>query len=121
MDEALEAGSPISSSVMIDDAASAPDVLAYATVRILQELLTNTRKHAPHQPVKIRISGGATTGLTMEVSNRMGKRGSTGDPGSGLHGIRSRADAMGGWMEVEEGNDTFTVHVWMPWEVPAST
>lgn len=45
-----------------------PDVLATALRRALQEALSNARKHAPRQPVTVRISWKAST-VELTVSN----------------------------------------------------
>ena len=56
----------------IDDSAieSMPDSLARTAYRVVQEGLTNARKHAPNAAVDLTIGGDAGTGLVVEVVSR---------------------------------------------------
>ncbi|OPG08060.1 sensor histidine kinase [Microbispora sp. GKU 823] len=93
-----------------------PGATARAAYRIVQEGLTNARKHAPGRPVTVRLEGGPDRGLAIEVRNAVvhAPRGE----GAGLAGMRERAELAGGRVEqagVEKGE--FRLAVWLPWPV----
>ncbi|MFC6085637.1 sensor histidine kinase [Sphaerisporangium aureirubrum] len=46
-----------------------PGALGRTAYRIVQEALTNVRKHAPGAEVTVRLSGSPTGGLTVEIHN----------------------------------------------------
>lgn len=69
IEEVLGAGQPVASSVFLEQADEAPPVLAHAVYRILQELLTNTQKHAQGAPARVRVTGGPGRGIRIEVAN----------------------------------------------------
>lgn len=95
-----------------------------ADSRILQESLTNTRKHAPGHDVLVEIGGHPGGRLTLVVDNAVpGHLPSYGDsvarparPGVGLIGLVERARLAGG--ELSHGLDRrgrFVVTAWLPW------
>jgi signal transduction histidine kinase len=93
-----------------------PGATARAAYRIVQEGLTNARKHAPGMPVTVRLDGGPDQGLAIEVRNPV-VRAPRGE-GAGLAGMRERAELAGGRVEqagIEEGE--FRLAVWLPWPV----
>ncbi len=97
-----------------------PGATARAAYRIVQEGLTNARRHAPGRPVTVRLNGGPGRGLTIEVRNPVvtSVPGSPAGEGAGLAGVRERAELAGGRVEragVEEGE--FRLAVWLPWAV----
>ena len=91
--------------------------------RIIQETLTNARRHAPGEPVIMEIAGGAEDQLLLRVSNRLlaglrGQRPPAGAPaaGLGLTGVTERARLAGGDVLIDMKNDDeFVVKVWLPW------
>lgn len=123
IDNILGAGHLISSSVLINNPADAPDLLTSSTYRIIQELLTNSIKHAPDQPVRVKVTGGPGEGISISVSNRLQDADNGVSASSrvgGLTGISERAEAVGGWSQVSRGDKEFLVRVWMPWETAKS-
>lgn len=118
IDNVLGAGHPISSSVLINDPADAPDLLTSSTYRIIQELLTNAIKHAPDHPVRVKVTGGPGEGISVSAANRDDGVASEldGSRRGGLTGVSERAEAVGGWSQVSRSNGEFLVRVWMPWE-----
>lgn len=87
--------------------------------RIVQEGLTNARKHAPGTHVSVRLDGDAATGVTVTIRNArpVGAPGRARPPGSGLGlvGLRERAALAGGTLVVENHPDGFTLRGWLPW------
>ncbi len=93
-----------------------PDSIGRHAYRIIQEGLTNAQKHAPHQAVRVAVSGAAGTGLSVEMSNRL-EPGAAG-PGSrvGLIGLAERASLAGGRFEHGPTADgEFRLACWLPW------
>ena len=76
-----------------------PDGLGRHAYRIVQEGLTNARKHAPGAPVRVTVRGG--DGLVVEVGNALVTIGGGQVPGAGagLVGLRERVQLVGGSLE----------------------
>ena len=71
VDGVLAARQPLSSSIYLDRAAEADEVLSRAVYRIVQESLTNARKHSPGMSVQLRVEGGPNTGIDITCSNQL--------------------------------------------------
>ena len=95
-----------------------PDMLGRTAFRVVQEGLTNARKHAPDTLVLVELSGGPGDGLTIEVRNLLRVGSSLDVPGSGLGlvGLAERTALVGGrlWHGVTP-DQRFTLKVWLPW------
>jgi signal transduction histidine kinase len=102
------------------DLAAVPEVVGRHALRIVQEALTNARKHAGPAPVDLCIEGAPGQGLTIEVRNPAPvlTAGAAQIPGSGsgLVGLTERAALSGGHLEhgLDEHGD-FRLHAWLPW------
>lgn len=95
---------------------SLPSSVGRHAYRIVQEALTNARKHAPGARVQVMLSGGPGEGLLISVQNPVNNRG--GDvPGArmGLIGLAERAQIAGGQLQAQETNGLFEVRAWLPW------
>jgi signal transduction histidine kinase len=79
--------------------APVPERLGRTAYRIVQEGLTNARKHAPDAEVGVRLSGSPERGLTVELVNAVtaGARSLPG-AGQGLIGLAERAMLAGGYL-----------------------
>ncbi|MGO0576438.1 sensor histidine kinase [Ornithinimicrobium panacihumi] len=117
IDDMAESGGPVASTVFLQQAEEADPVLSHSVYRIVQELLTNARKHAPEQLVKLRVSGGPATGVAIEASNPVPRGHAINPSGSGLNGIAERVEILGGTMEVPREDGRFSVRVLLPWSV----
>jgi signal transduction histidine kinase len=62
---------------------SVPDSVGRTAYRIVQEGLTNARKHAPGSAVTVRVAGAPGTGLTVEVGNPPAGTSAVSPPGDG--------------------------------------
>jgi signal transduction histidine kinase len=71
-----------------------PDVGA-AAYRIVQESLTNVLRHSGAGGASVRVSLNGT--LRLEVADRGSARSLVGD-GTGIEGMRRRAESVGGWL-----------------------
>ncbi len=90
--------------------------------RIVQEGLTNARKHAPGTAVSVDLEGSPGPGLTVQIRSRrpIEDRARTGIPGAGqgLVGLTERTVLVGG--RLEHGrlpNGDFRLGAWLPWPV----
>ncbi|ROT31680.1 sensor histidine kinase [Micromonospora sp. HM5-17] len=99
---------------------NAPAGMGRGAYRIVQEGLTNARKHAPGTVVTVSARGRAGLGLTVEVRNRwpVGRPAEPNLPGTGtgLVGLAERTALLGGWLEhgrTETGD--FRLAAWLPW------
>lgn len=97
------------------DAASVPTVQQRHLYRIVQECLTNARKHAPRAAVELVLSGGPREGITVRVSNDFTDVASA-IPGAklGLVGITERAQMLGGRLDAGARGGRFVVEAWLP-------
>jgi len=67
--ESRAAGVRVSVIEEVADRAEVPPVVGRSAYRIVQEGLTNARKHAPGAVVDVRLAGGRGAGLTVEIRN----------------------------------------------------
>jgi signal transduction histidine kinase len=100
------------------DLTGMPETLSQTSFRVVQEALTNARKHAPGEPVGVRLAGTPGAQLGIEVRNPVGIPAGVPLPsaGVGLTGLGERAELAGGTLEygVEDGGD-FVVRARLPW------
>jgi signal transduction histidine kinase len=100
--------------------AALPETASRTAFRVLQEALTNARKHAPGQEVRVRLAGAPGERLLVEARNAVPVGSAVGSPapgaGLGLIGAAERAELLGGSLEHGLGPDgRFAVRVWLPW------
>jgi signal transduction histidine kinase len=87
-------------SVTIDVSAEAlPEDLEVAAYFIVSESLTNTRKYANADAVRIRVAPMADT-LLVEIADD-GSGGADPASGTGLRGLADRIDSLGGRLEID--------------------
>lgn len=118
VDETLAAGSPVASTVYVDRIDEVPLPTSRSAFRITQELLTNARKHAPGEAVRLHVTGNPDDGLEISATNRLPEGAPEQiSPGHGLTGVEERAQQCGGqmwaWVDDDAG---FRVLVTLPWE-----
>lgn len=114
VDEARRAGADVNAQV--DDLAweTLPSLTRATAYRVVQEILTNARKHAPDAPVELRVTR-TPHGLAIDSANRDGGQAADSSPGVGLVGMRERVEVLGGSLEIERGPQ-FRIHVKVPIE-----
>jgi signal transduction histidine kinase len=120
LDDERAAGGHITVHSDLEDPHSLPASIGRSAYRIVQEGLTNARKHAPHAAVTVELTGGPGTGLDLLVQNplRLGGGPSSRDgAGFGLTGLAERAAASHGRFEhgVTPDGD-FVLRAWLPWD-----
>lgn len=95
-----------------DTVVNVPATVGYAAYRVVQEGLTNARKHAPGAPARVVLSA---TDRLVHVSVRnpaATQAASTG--GRGLVGMRERVSALGGRMTAGAVAGEYVVEVTLP-------
>lgn len=99
--EARQAGQHIGLDVQ-PDLAEVPSQVGRHGFHIVQESLTNARKHAPGAPVEVRVTGSRGEGLLIRVTNPL--TGTSPGPGSrlGLVGLAERMELIGGRWSASE-------------------
>ena len=98
------------------DGHNPPDVMGRTLYRIVQEGLTNARKHAPGSTVTVEVSGDPEHGVDVCLRNPLGfGRSSTPTSGLGLVGLSERAKLRGGTLEHRREGSSFLLHGWIPW------
>ncbi|MFB7080709.1 sensor histidine kinase [Streptomyces sp. NPDC056308] len=116
VDEAADAGLAVHLRIE-GDADEVPPTVARAAHRVVQESLTNAAKHAPHAPVRVRVTHTAEE-TTIRVRN--GPSPARGRPegvpgtGSGLIGLDERVRLAGGTFEHGPYADGFAVAARIP-------
>ncbi|MEI2777106.1 MAG: histidine kinase [Tetrasphaera sp.] len=107
--------------VTFDDAVGGevPAALGRTAYRIVQEALTNARKHAPGTVVRVAITGNVLAGLHIEVTNPRPLQpvdSALPQSGLGLLGLQERVALAGGHLRhgfQHEGG--YSVDAWLPW------
>jgi signal transduction histidine kinase len=118
VDEACRAGMRVTLDRAVDlDAV--PNLLGRTVYRIVQEGVTNARKHAAGTVVTARVGGSPGEGLCVEVVNplRIGDRTTSTPPsGLGLIGMAERTALAGGRLSHRVTPDQrFVLKAWLPW------
>jgi signal transduction histidine kinase len=80
-------------------AATVPDRIGRPAYRIIQEALTNARKHAPGTDVRVCLAGAPGEELTIEVRNTQPAKPGTPGSGKGLIGVAERIELAKGTLE----------------------
>lgn len=117
VEESRGAGMMVELAAPLGTLADMPPELARHTYRIVQEGLTNAQKHAPGQPVCLRVVRGSNEELEIEVTNPS-VPGPAGLPGAGvgLVGMRERVELAGGTLDAGiDGQGTHVLRAHLPW------
>jgi signal transduction histidine kinase len=124
VEEVRGAGVRVREEYRVADLDAAPALAGRTAYRVVQEGLTNVRKHAPGATSTVMVAGGPAGGLTVEVGNppRVGTRLHPALPnsGTGLVGLGERVSLAGGRLEhgwTPDGD--FRLHAWLPWPAGA--
>jgi signal transduction histidine kinase len=111
-----EAGVEIRLQVDGDHAERVPEAVQLAAYRIVQESLTNARRHAPGAAARVNLSFQPDR-LLISIENDAGgsQNGSGYTPGVGLQGMRERATTLGGTLSAEPSPEGFHVLADLPY------
>ena len=120
LDDERAAGAHVMLRSDLEDLDALPESIGRSAFRIVQEGLTNARKHAPHAMVTVELTGHPGNGLDLSVRNPVrvgGELNGKDGAGFGLVGLAERAAASHG--RLEHGltrNGDFVLRAWLPWE-----
>ena len=117
IEESREGGMHIEFTDLLEGEPAMPVAVGRTVYRIVQEGLTNARKHAPGAMVRIQLSGSPEDGVDLLLRNSVGFASAPAAPGSGLGliGLSERAELRGGRLEHRKDGSTFVLHGWIPW------
>jgi signal transduction histidine kinase len=120
VEDSRQAGMRLRFENRLSDLSAVPASAGRDAYRIVQEGLTNARKHAPACSVGLTLEGDEGSGLTIEVRNRL-PAGGDGTPeipgaGTGIVGLAERATLAGGRLEHgRDGDGGYRLRAWLPW------
>jgi signal transduction histidine kinase len=120
VDEVGRTGTPVTLE-LADDLGELPVGLELCAYRVVQEALTNVRKHAPGAATTVRITR-HDDDLAIRVANTRGDSPAPaldGPGGNGLTGMTERVRLYGGRLEAQPDGDGFVVTAQIPLGVPA--
>lgn len=113
VEQARNGGSEIDLHVEGEQPELVPDAVQLAAFRIIQESLTNSRRHAPGLRAEVTLAyTPECLGVTIENSTANGH---TGRSGSGIMGMRERAVALGGTLDAGIDGGRFRVAAELPY------
>lgn len=120
VEEARAAGTDIDFEMHVEHSDELPAPLGRDAYRIVQEALTNVRKHAPGATVKVRVSGAPGQGLRVAVRNNerapAAAVSTLPGAGAGLLGLRERVALAGGTLAAgPDGAGDFVVEAGLTW------
>jgi signal transduction histidine kinase len=125
VEESRAAGMIIRAEIDTPDSLAPPDTVSRTAYRVVQEGLTNARKHAPGAAVDVSISVEDGPELVVDVVSRraVGARATVEapadrvpGPGTGLVGLAERVELVGG--QLEHGTDSkgdFVLRATLSW------
>ncbi|MFE7406601.1 sensor histidine kinase [Isoptericola sp. NPDC057559] len=122
VDDSRAAGTTVAFERTGDDVP--PAAVATAVFRVVQEGLTNARRHAPGSAVRVTVAT-APGEVRVRVADDGAAPGSTPPAGvgtgTGLVGLRERATLLGGTLSAgpdgaPDGSRGFAVEAWLPWD-----
>lgn len=118
IDTSLRDGTDVRAQVLIGDPASCDSEVAHACYRLVQESISNVRRHAPGVALFIDVRGGPETGLTIRAVNWLARGAPPSAPGTGhgLTGMSERAALVGGTFQAGATREgSFAIVAWLPW------
>jgi signal transduction histidine kinase len=120
IEESRDAGTCVELLSQLADDAVLPPSAGRTAYRVVQEALTNARKHATGQPVQVTLTGMPGTRLTIEVRNPLPPvPAATPVPlgtGTGLVGLTERVHLAGGELDHQMAAGEFRLRAWLPWQ-----
>ena len=105
LEESRAAGMSVRAHLDVAGTESLPAALGRTAYRVVQEGLTNARKHSPGAPVDVTVAGSGPGGLIVEVISHSRSRAAATDmpapagAGAGLIGLAERLALIGGNLE----------------------
>ena len=118
LEESRAAGMHIRAEISLPDLALVPDAIGRHALRIVQEALTNARKHAPAQPVTVALEF-SPSHVTVDIRNPLPPADAVrplagAGTGYGLVGLKERAALGGGSLIARPTGGEWRVSLTMP-------
>ncbi len=117
--ESRDAGAAVQLRDEVADAGALPASVGRTAYRVVQEGLTNARKHAAGRPVRVAMRGRPGEGLVIDVRNALpaGPGAAPAAPGSGtgLVGLTERVRLAGGRLDHGAAGGEFRLRASLPW------
>ncbi len=116
IERARSSGLEVSFQVEGEQPQRVPEPVQIAAFRILQESLTNVRRHAPGAAARVDLAYGADRlRLAIENGTTHPGNGDAGTPGAGIAGMCERATALAGTLQTRRSGDRFRVVAELPY------
>jgi len=116
--DARDSGLHVTSTIDVE-AAEVPPTIGRTAYRVVQEGLTNVRKHATHTAAEVEVHGAPGEGLRVVVRNKLPIGQAAQEfpqSGLGLIGLRERVELAGGRLDhVTTPQRDFVLSAWLPW------
>jgi signal transduction histidine kinase len=118
LEESRDAGMRVRGDLSV--AEGVPTSVGRNAYRVVQEGLTNARKHAPDCAVDVAVAGAPGDGLTIEVRNRLPLGRIVAQipgagTGTGIVGLTERVVLAGGRLEHGSRDGEWRLWAWLPW------
>lgn len=116
VEESRNAGTDVDYRNTTAEAGSLPPATGRTAYRVVQEGLTNARKHASGRTVGVRVSGSPGGPLTIEIVNPApGGVPAVPGSGTGLVGLTERVQLAGGTLDHGATGGRFVLRASLPW------
>ncbi|MEV5829888.1 histidine kinase [Spirillospora sp. NPDC052242] len=112
--EARAAGARIELDDRVADPAAVPDRVGRHAYRIVQEGLTNARKHAPDAVVRVVLEAGRELTIQLDNATTPGREPALPGAGAGLVGLAERVALLGGTLEHGAAGGRFRLRARLP-------
>lgn len=121
-DQSRGVGAEVHLDLRVTEPFDCPAVTGRTAYRVVQEALTNARRHAPGVPVLVIVGGRPGGLLTIDVHNALLPEDARPEAaelgtGTGLIGLTERVSLAGGRVEYGPADGEFRLHVQLPWSV----
>jgi signal transduction histidine kinase len=116
--ESRAAGTSVQLRDLVTDPDALPGAVGRTAYRVVQEGLTNARKHAAGQQVEVVLDGQPGDRLSIDICNRLADHPAASPPGTGtgLIGLTERVRLAGGQLDHQQtAAGEFRVHAQIPW------
>jgi signal transduction histidine kinase len=115
--ESRDAGTPVDVVARISHPEDLPDAVGRTVYRVVQEGLTNARRHAPGNAVRALLDGHPGDQVLVELTNPIAPAAPAVDgTGTGLIGLTERVRLAGGELDHAIGADgEFRLRARLPW------
>jgi len=119
VEESRDAGARVQLDDRVPDPAALPGAAGRTAYRVVQEGLTNARKHAPGEPVQVVVDGRPGGELLIDIRNPLVNGQATGPAiggsGTGLIGLTERVRLAGGELDHAATDGEFRLSARLPW------